>query len=200
MTRRNNALRRQKPVKNKPKRNKTGPKPIIFDRLDELERITRLFGANNNKIAEYFGVGLSTLEYWIRHYPQVKAARDRGWAEADAKVVDSLYNRARGYSYEEKEYRNVPIRNKKGKIIGWTEKMIRRTTKHIPPETKACMFILSNRHREEWLTRMNVHHSGDVNHTHIKVEELPVEELSPEAQNLLFEITTKQLTNGSRSN
>lgn len=174
---------------------KTGPKPVIFDRLNELESITRLFGANNKKIAEYFNVSVQTVDYWVRQYPEVRAARDRGWAEADARVVDSLYRRALGYSYTETEYKVVLTED--GEEV---KVPIKETTKHLAADIKACMFILSNRHRDEWLTRMNVHHSGDVTHRHLNVEDLPVDHLEKEEQEALFKVMQKQLTDGNRDN
>ena len=177
------------------RKRKTGPKPVYIGRLPEVTRICKLFGPSNKKLAEYFEVSVQTIDYWVRHYPEFKNARDRGLAFADSYVVDSLYRRANGYPYEEKEY--AVFTDEDGQQIKVLKKV---TRKYMPSDVKACMFILSNRQREQWLTRMNVHHSGRVEHAHLNIEEIPVDQLSVQAQELLFEITKKQLTDGTRSN
>lgn len=175
---------------------KTGPKPAYLGRLDEVERIYKLFGPTTKKVAEYFEVGRSTVDYWIANYADFSEARNRGLAYADAKVVDSLYRRALGYDAEEREYK-VITNTETGEQM---QLLVRRTIRHVPASEKACMFILSNRHRDEWLTYLSVKHSGKVDVTHTDVRDLPVEELSRHAREALFEITQKQLGNGSRDN
>lgn len=203
MTRRNNALRRQKPVKNKPKRNKTGPKPVYIGRLHEVYQLA-LLGATNQNLADFFKVGLSTIEYWIRNYDDFREAKEKGGMIADARVADSMYKRAVGYKYEEKEYKNVPIKNKKGQITGWKEVLVKRVEKEMPPDTKAGFKWLPARQRSLWSEAGYMHirhtHDGQVKHLHADLEELDMDSLSEAAKEVLFELNMQQLEQGKRNN
>lgn len=190
----------EKPVR---RRAKTGPKPVYIGRLHEVYCFA-LLGATERELARLFDVHPKTVEYWSRHYADFREARDRGAAEADAKVAQRMYQRAIGYSYDEKEFKMVPVADEKGELIGYEERLVRRTTKHVPADVKAGFKWLSNRQRDKWTEAGYIHmrhtHEGQINHLHREVEELDLDALSEQARDLLFELNMQQLEQGKRTN
>jgi hypothetical protein len=170
---------------------KRGPKTIFTN--EQLKNVTLLsqLGATNDQIAIFFGVHSDTIQNWEKHQ-EYKQARIEGGLFADMKVVASLYQRAIGFDYEEAE----AIRTKSGDFI------TKITKKKVLPDVKAQIYWLGTRQRENWTSTqsMNHNHSGKIEHIHNRLEDIPIQELSPKAQDLLFEITQKQLSNGDRDN
>lgn len=72
---------------------------------------------------------------------------DSGAVVANAKVAESLFKRATGYSHPD-----THISNHKGNI---TQTAI---VKHYPPDTVAAIFWLKNRQKGEWRDRQEVGH------------------------------------------
>lgn len=161
---------------------------ISHRELWEIEHLSML-GANNKDLAAFFGVAEKTIEYWCRNYPEVAEAKKKGTTIASFRVVDALLSRATGYNFvEERVFR-----------VG--RKLVKKKVKvHIPPDSKLIMFYLSNKHREQWTQTKRVAHSGTIEHNHTKIEDLPVENLNPATKEFLFEISQKQLENGTRDN
>lgn len=179
--------RKRLPGKNK----KTGPKTVFTnEQLANVVLLTKL-SATNEQIALFFNVTQDTINRWMR-LEDFKQARTEGGLHADMRVVASLYQRAIGYEYEEVD----AIRTKNGDFITKISK------KQMAPDIKAQIHWLSNRQRENWASsqNMNHNHSGSIQHIHNNLEDIPVSELSKEAQGLLFEVTQKQLANGGRDN
>lgn len=182
---------KRKRFPSKKERKKPGPKSGLTDEvIDQVEKLAKL-GATDKQIADFFGKNVTTLEKWIRDNDELYKARKRGGIEADTKVAESMYKRAVGYSYIEAEYR----RNELGEKV-----LAKETLKHQPGDPTAQKFWLANRQRELWADVSKVQYSGQVEHRHMQVEDIPVEELTPGARKLLKEINTKQLSDGSRSN
>lgn len=103
--------------------------PLIF-RL-------KLLGLTDAEIAEHFGITYRSFQGWCGRYPEVEAALKAGGEDADARVAESLYARALGYSHPEEKI----FCTKGGKVVR------AETTKHYPPNEVACMMFLSNRQR-----------------------------------------------------
>ena len=59
-----------------------------------------LAGATNQELADGFDVGRSTIDNWLRKYPEFAQAVRSGRSLADGKVAHGLYARAIGYDYE----------------------------------------------------------------------------------------------------
>lgn len=121
------------------KRKKNG-RPLSF-RTSYVKQAYRLalLGATNEQLARAFDVAVSTITVWMDSEPKFSASVKKGRDEADAKVADSLYRRATGYSHPD-----VVITNHKGTITAT------KVTKHYPPDTTAAIFWLKNRQREKW--------------------------------------------------
>jgi hypothetical protein len=157
--------------------------------LDEVYRLAALFGATDKQIAEYYDVNVTTVDNWKRRYPEFDRILRKGKMEADSKVAQSLYQRATGYEHED-----IYITTHKGMPITVPYK------KHYPPDTQAALRWLSIRRRQEWSETVNINHQGEVNHTHRKIEDIPMDELSEAQKEMLFDINMKQLMHGSNSN
>ncbi|MBR1154347.1 MULTISPECIES: helix-turn-helix domain-containing protein [unclassified Bradyrhizobium] len=119
----------------------TGFKPEYIQQAAKL----CLLGAIDKDIAEFFGTSVVTLNAWKKKYPEFLKSLKDAKAEADARVVRSLYQRAVGY-----EGPAVKIFNANGSalVVPYTE--------HYPPETAAGIFWLKNRDPENWRDRHEV--------------------------------------------
>ena len=98
-----------------------------------------LLGAIDKDLANFFGVTEQTINNWKKNHPEFFESINRGKLIMDAKVAESLYKLAIGYSHPA-----VHVTNCRGKIT------ITETTKHYPPNIKACIFWLRNRQPEKW--------------------------------------------------
>jgi hypothetical protein len=105
----------------------------------ELARKSCMLGATNDDLAGCFEVARSTIDEWIATIPEFAEDGREGRDVADAAVVQKLYSRATGYSYETKKvlhYRGAPV-------------TVPHTV-HYPPDIQACIFWLRNRRRQFW--------------------------------------------------
>lgn len=105
-------------------------------------------GATDQEIADAFGVSRRTIIRWREQHATFEEAIMRGKAGADAKVEKSLFRRALGYDYEEKE--TVIEMDKNG---NQKPAKVRRKTVHVPAEVGAMCFWLKNRNPDEWADR-----------------------------------------------
>ncbi|MCK5640658.1 MAG: helix-turn-helix domain-containing protein [Gammaproteobacteria bacterium] len=109
-----------------------------------------LKGFTDDEVAEIFGVTTRTIHKWKKDFPQFFHSLKKGKAVADQKVVQSLYQRALGYSHPE-----VHISANKGVVVKTN------VIKHYPPDTTACIFWLKNRDRENWRDRQQHEITGE---------------------------------------
>src|SRR5690606_9591061 len=72
----------------------------------ELARNYCLLGAKDTELAVFFGVSESTLNLWKKEHPEFSESIKEGKEEADARVAQSLYHRATGYSHPEEKIFN----------------------------------------------------------------------------------------------
>ncbi len=183
-------VRKRKTVQKQHK--KPGPK-IQFSKaqLEQVELLAKL-GATNNQLAEFFNKNHSTIDNWIKKSKEFRKARKKGGMVADLKVIQCMFKRATGYDYTEEQIVMVNGNVKKVKV-----------KKHAIPSEKSILAWLTNRQRLLWTNsyaNISVSHKGNIEHTHKKVEELHMKELSKEAQDLIFEISQQQLIDGNRDN
>ncbi len=121
---------------------------------EQAEKLARL-GATDKEMADFFGVTEQTLNNWKtdkdgNETPFFESLK-RGKVESDARVVDSLYQRALGYSCREDK---VFLVDKKPLIVP----MI----KQYPPDTTAAIFWLKNRRPNEWRDKQEMQLNGGV--------------------------------------
>jgi transposase-like protein len=102
-------------------------------------------GATDREIAEFFDVSESTLYLWKHQHPEFSEAIKLGKDAPDARVVQSLYRKAVGYSYDSE------------KVFQYEGEVIRApVVEHVPPSDTAAIFWLKNRRRDEWRDRQDV--------------------------------------------
>jgi hypothetical protein len=108
----------------------------------ELARKFCMLGATNEDLADCFEVSRSTIDGWIAAIPEFAEGVRQGRDEADVAVVEKLYSRAMGYSYETKKI-----------LICRGEPVTVPHTVHYPPDIRACIFWLRNRRPRHWLEK-----------------------------------------------
>lgn len=94
-----------------------------------------LLGATDKEFADFFEVKEQTINNWKNKEPEFFESIKRGKVEADAKVAESLYNRALGYNYTEKRTEENPNGDIKTIL----------TEKHIAADVAAQNIWLKNR-------------------------------------------------------
>ena len=148
-----------------------------------------VLGATDKQISDLIGVQVSTFDKWKASNPKLADTLERGKCQADALVEQALYHKAIGYSHPDIQYFNY-----RGRIIA------QPCTKHYPPDTTAQIFWLKNRRRERWaeVSELHMKHSGSIGLR--KIEDIPIAQLTPEEQEVLFTLNMKQLTNGASRN
>jgi hypothetical protein len=118
-----------------------GGRPTKY-RISFIRQAIRLgrLGATDKEVADFFEVVESTLKLWKSEHPRFSAALKSGKDQADARVEQSLYRRALGYSHDAVKI----FCSKDGDI---TEAPF---VEHHAPDTTACIFWLKNRQPELW--------------------------------------------------
>lgn len=100
-------------------------------------------GSTDREIAENLGINQSTLYRWAAKQPKFAKAIKTGKIAADNRVVQSLYRRATGYSFD-----SVKIQMDKDGCFHEHPYV-----EHVPPDTTACIFWLKNRDPDKWRDR-----------------------------------------------
>jgi len=129
------AKKKKKPAKRKRSGQPTKYKPEFENQALVLAEK----GFTDNEVAKVFGVCGDTIQNWKKQFPQFFESLKAGKKIADQKVVQSLYQKALGYSHPE-----IHISNHQGVV---TKTNI---IKHYPPDTTACIFWLKNRDQKNW--------------------------------------------------
>jgi hypothetical protein len=115
-------------------------RPSSFrDEFVEQGRKLAQFGATDREIAQFFEVDEATIYRWKHTHSEFCEALKTGKDASDERVVQSLYRKAVGYSFDSEkvfQYEGVIIRTP--------------TVEHVPPSDTAAIFWLKNRRREEW--------------------------------------------------
>ena len=120
---------------------------------DNAARLHAAAGKDDKAIAKALGVSVTTLRNWRTEYPSFADAIQQGRDTWNVTAVEeSLVKRAIGYEVEEK---SVTTGGKHGPIETVTNK-------HIPPDTRAAQFVLTNRAPNRWRNRQEVEHTGEV--------------------------------------
>ena len=91
--------------------------------------IIAMLGGTKAEVARGLNIGKTCLNNWRRDHPDFKQALEENEFIANAKVAQSLFRRATGYKYFEKE---------------------------MPPDVLACIFWLKNRDPKNWRDVKNI--------------------------------------------
>lgn len=166
-------------------------------------------GLTMDEIAAKVKISRRTLYNWQeKHVPILHALR-AGKEVADYEVSNSLHKRATGYNYDENTYERVTMgREEYDEVVEieleiWNKKnpkatreerdlfilsiprtkliVTKRVTKHVPPDTRAAMFWLTNRRPDVFKSESKIEHSGNIN-TNTLPPNLSLEDLQKLAQ------------------
>ena len=124
-------------------------RPSKYDaKFPEQARKLCLLGATDLEIADFFGIGTTTLYRWKSEHPEFREALKEAKVEADSRVEESLYHRAVGYSHDAE------------KVFQFQGAIVRAPYReHYPPDTTAAIFWLKNRQPERWRDKQEVEHN-----------------------------------------
>jgi hypothetical protein len=119
-----------------------GGRPTKF-KLEFIEQARKLaaLGATDREAAEFFEVDERTLHRWKHENAEFCQSLKVGKETADARVVQSLYRRALGYSHDAVKI-FMPA--------GFEKPISEPYVEHHPPDTTAAIFWLKNRDPEHW--------------------------------------------------
>ena len=140
--------------------NEEMPTPLKYNPAyhDDWAWSLAIKGATDQDIADAFHVSRRTIIRWRQTYPSFNEACQHGKEVADAKVKRSLYERAVGFEYQEKEsVIDVDPRTGEQKPV-----RVRTLTKKAVPDTMAQMYWLNNRCRDEFSQTQKVTLDGAV--------------------------------------
>ena len=109
-------------------------------------------GLTNEQIADNLGIGKTTFYRMIKEHSELLEHLKKGKEVVDYEVENALLKRALGYKYEEKTYES--IYNKE--LDMYTEKLTKRVTKQVVPDTTALIFWLKNRKPKQWRDKVDI--------------------------------------------
>ena len=129
-------------------------KEWLTDDGQELLKALAARGLELGEIAKEIGVSASTLREWRKNHPAISAALSRGRAHARGIAENSLFKRANGYTIDLKK----PIKVRVVDYDPKTQRKIREREEvqeaieqhHIPADTQALIFYLTNVAPEDW--------------------------------------------------
>lgn len=126
----------------------TTGRPTKFNaKFIEQGRKLAQLGATDLEIAQFFEVSLRTVHRWKIEHDEFRDAIEIGKDVADAKVEQSLYRRATGYSFDSEKI-----------VVVEGEPVRLETIEHVPPDTKAALAWLYNRRPEQWRSTQHLKH------------------------------------------
>lgn len=146
--------------------------PKYNDHTNEQVYRLALLGLTDAEICVIVGISEHTLLYWKRNKKGFKEALERGKTPADARVADSLFQAAVGYSHKDVHILSNRIKktyyDEDGKIDYIEESnkpLLIPIIKHYPPNVVAAIKILALRQRENWAETKNISIENNLNLT-----------------------------------
>jgi hypothetical protein len=130
-------------------RARVGRPPSYKPEYVKMAKHVAKLGATDADLAKIFGVSDATVDNWKTQHPDFLGSLKAGKAEADDRVVQCLYQRAVGYSFNSEKI----FCNKDGEV---TRVPI---VEHVPPDVTACIFWLKNRDLAHWRDAWQLEHS-----------------------------------------
>lgn len=110
-----------------------------------------LLGATDKDLAAFFEVEERTINRWKISQPEFCQSLKDGKEQADARVAESLFHRALGYSHDAVKIITVAQGDNRGSVVEQVP-----YTEHYPPDTTAAIFWLKNRRPEQWREKSEV--------------------------------------------
>lgn len=128
---------------------------------DQVYRLT-LLGLTDKEIAVAFNVDVNTIDRWKIQFPEFGRNLRKGKVHADARVAQSLFRRATGYSHKAVKI-FYDTRNQKTIEVPYIERY--------PPDPASMIFWLKNRRPDLWRDKIEVKHSQDLDEMREKLAE-----------------------------
>jgi hypothetical protein len=126
----------------------SGSRVFLPDFPDQIRAIM-MNGMDEDDISEVFDISRRQMGIWKAQYPHFKKAVEQGYTDADAAVLNALFQTATGYTHDEE------------KIMMWDGEVIRADTiKHYKPDVQAIKLWLTNRQKQNWSDRKETQVSG----------------------------------------
>lgn len=131
----------------------------IIDKVG-LDKITMLcqLGATNLEMANFLGISEKTLSNWKNKHKDFAQAVKDGKLNSDAKVANSMYRRACGFTWIKQQaikLKRVEYENGK-KVKEWEEIELVEQIERVPPDSIACFFWLKNRRGQAWREKQEI--------------------------------------------
>lgn len=131
-------------------------------------------GMTDTEMAEAMRISRSTLNTWLKKFPQMAAVIKAGKEVADRKVENSLFERATGKIVTLKKpikVRKIIYDENTGKKCSEAEEIeYVDEEEYIPADTKAIIFWLTNRKPDEWKQRVEVANSEEGMYGTVEIE------------------------------
>lgn len=123
----------------------------VLPRLEFVKAAARM-GNSEEEISKQLGVSYSTFREYKKKHPELQAALSEGADDANGAVVNALHRRALGYTVKVRKVFKIkkPVIEDGRKIA---EEEVLETGEedvHVPADTKAIIFWLTNRIPELW--------------------------------------------------
>lgn len=109
-----------------------------------------LLGADDAFLALEFGVDEATINRWKIKYPEFCESLKKGKAIADAKIVQSLYKRAKGFDFTERHYELKKVKTAEGEAEKEEMVCVKKVVKYIAPDPVSIIYWLNNRQPKYW--------------------------------------------------
>ena len=122
------------------------------DEYDEQAYKLCLLGATDKELGDFFEVTEQTINNWKKDFPTFFESIKRGKIDADARVAQSLFKRALGYTANETHLAQFGGMFTDEKVI----------PKEVAPDTTAAIFWLKNRQPDKWRDKQEVKMEGEI--------------------------------------
>jgi len=124
---------------------KAGQPTLYRDEYVKLAYRYCLLGATDADLARNFEVDERTVNNWKEKHPEFFQSLKAGKEEADAKVAQSLYHRAKGYRCKEDKV-----------FLHEGQPVIVPGVKEYPPDATSAIFWLKNRKSAFWRDKQEI--------------------------------------------
>lgn len=108
-------------------------------------------GLTNEQIANNLGVSKTTFYKILNEHSELSELLKKSKEVVDFEVENALLKRALGYEYEEKTY-ETSYDERTGKS---EERLTKRVTKQVSPDTTAQIYWLNNRRPKQWRNKQD---------------------------------------------
>lgn len=129
-----------------------GRPSALTDKIMEQAYKLALLGLTDKAMADIWGVCEATITNWKSECPEFLASLKKGKEEADQKIAEALYHRAKGYKRKE-----TKVFCQNGEII------THEYEEQMPPDTTAAIFWLKNRQSKQWRDKQEVDNTHTLN-------------------------------------